>query len=172
MASSSTRRILEANDLSDPITRLPRPGALETHLWLAQMRSASTGQDVAVIAADVDDFSQVIREHGWGAGDQVLAQIAERFTACLRDDDMVARMYGDVFAAVCENINEPGTVERITDRLAHVLAEPYQLAGSRVPLHVSIGTTIARAHDDVTTTIRRAEDAAKHPAQRQRRHAS
>jgi GGDEF domain-containing protein len=85
--------------------------------------------------------------------------VAERFAGCLRDDDMVARMFGDVFAGVCEDIDDDSTVTPIVRRLRKALARPFEVDGDHVELAVSIGTAMALPHDRPEQAIRRAENA-------------
>lgn len=168
MASGTMRNLLEADELTDMVTGLIKPGALETHLYLALIRARTTGHQVVVIVADVDDFSGIITDRGWRAGDQILAQVAERFDGCLRDDDMVARMFGDVFAGVCEDIEDSSTITLIVKRLAKVFARPFTIDGEQVPLLVNLGTAVAEPGDRPEQAIRRAENAIGRPAARGR----
>jgi diguanylate cyclase (GGDEF)-like protein len=148
---------MSGGDLTDGVTGLPKPVALETHLALALLRARSSGAGVAVIVADVRDYSGLIAEHGWAAGDRVLAEVAERFRSCLRDDDMVARMFGDIFAGVCEDIDDPATVSAIVDRLRTALRRPYAVDGHQVHVTVDVGTAMAQPGDRPDAAIRRAE---------------
>jgi diguanylate cyclase (GGDEF)-like protein len=143
VASESMRNLPGATELTDTITGLPKPAALDTHLYLALMRSRAAGTQVAVVVADVDDFSSIVVQRGWSAGDEVLAQVAERFRSCLRDDDMVVRMFGDVFAGVCEEITDTKAVDLVMGRLARAFARPFVVGGAAVDLHVSIGSSLS-----------------------------
>ena len=93
---------------------------------LAQGRARATS--LAVLLVDLDGFKQVNDSLGHDAGDQLLQQIAERFSAVSRPSDTLARLGGDEFALLLEGANER-TATGVAQRLLAALSEPIEIAG-------------------------------------------
>lgn len=81
---------------------------------------------------------------------------------------MVARLFGDVFAGVCEGIDDLSTVDLIVHRLTRAFAEPYQVAGKKQSLTVNLGVAITEPGDQPEQALRRAENAMGHKPARRR----
>lgn len=142
---------------TDPITGLPKPPVLEGHLSDAQSRSTATGSQILVIVADVDHFTDLADTRGWDAADQVLFQVASRFRSCLREQDMVSRMFGAMYAGVCEAVDDPAGPTAIVSRLTKAFARPYRIDGRRATVKVNVGTVFANPDELPERAIQRAE---------------
>jgi diguanylate cyclase (GGDEF)-like protein len=92
---------------------------------------------------DLDGFKVVNDTWGHAAGDHVLAQVGERLSAAVRPGDTVARMGGDEFAVVCEDVLDDAEATRIAERLREAFDEPFQLESMSIRLAVSIGVALA-----------------------------
>jgi len=103
----------------DALTGLPNRQAMFEHLNGAL--SAPTGAGVAVIFFDLDGFKHVNDIHGHATGDRLLVAVAEGLTAELRGSDLVARVGGDEFVAVCPDCG-PKTAQSTALRLAGAVA--------------------------------------------------
>jgi len=134
-----TRRALQ-----DPLTGLPNRLLFRDRVSMALERSQRTGLAPAVMFLDLDSFKEVNDTLGHGAGDQVLHELAERFTALLRPMDTVARIGGDEFTFLFEGLSGDEEAMAIAQRIAEAVAEPIDLpdAGSAVSIAVSIGITM------------------------------
>ena len=92
----------------------------------------------SLVFCDVDDFKAVNDTWGHGAGDQVLAEVADRLRSVTRPHDVVARLGGDEFALLLPGADEQA-VSEVRARLVRALAKPHRLReGDRVVL-VSVG---------------------------------
>jgi diguanylate cyclase (GGDEF)-like protein len=109
-------------------------------------------RQLALMSLDLDGFKQVNDEHGHGAGDLLLVQVADRLKEQLRSDDLLARMGGDEFMIVVRD-TAPVLVGRTADRLiAAVSQHPYDLGdGTIVRVGASIG--FACLPQDATSTV-------------------
>jgi diguanylate cyclase (GGDEF)-like protein len=129
----------------DSLTGLPNRSSfrwqLEDQLLPGRQRKHLPG----VLFIDVDDFKVINDSLGHAAGDAVLVEVAERLTACIGAGDLVARLGGDEFV-ILVNGGRAGTdsAQDIAERVLTVLANPFTIAGSTVPVAVSIGIALAR----------------------------
>jgi diguanylate cyclase (GGDEF)-like protein len=102
-------------------------------------------QAVTVLFIDVDDFKFVNDTIGHAGGDELLEQIAERLSVCVRGDDFVARLGGDEFAMVIlGDRGDEEAADAIAGRVLAEFAEPFVLAGRPLAVTVSIGVSVLR----------------------------
>jgi diguanylate cyclase (GGDEF)-like protein len=145
----------------DPLTKLPSRRALANHiehaLVLAQHKHAVT----ALILIDVDNFSTVNDSLGHQHGDAVLLQVAARLAGCLEPSDMLARMGGDEFAVVMENVDHLALkVEHLAERIHAALEQAIAVDGRKLYLSASMGIALAPQDGaDCQALIRNADTA-------------
>lgn len=110
-----------------------------------------TGGSVAVFFIDLDQFKQINDLYGHAAGDAVLIEVTRRMTAALRSDDTLARLSGDEFVLVCEDLPQrtdaqlDHQLDVVTRRLQDALTEPVQIPGGSVTAAASIGIAVSSA---------------------------
>ena len=126
----------------DLLTDLPNRGLLATRLDLALSSARRQERSVAVLFIDLDHFKQINDSLGHDAGDAVLGIAAERITACLRAGSTVARFGGDEFIALVEWLTGPEGASHAAQRIAHSLAQPFELENRRITLSCSIGVSL------------------------------
>jgi len=88
----------------DALTGLPNRVLLSDRLDLAVARTARAKQGSCLIALDLNGFKEVNDRLGHAAGDEVLREVARRLRTAVRPTDTVARMGGDEFIVLCEDI--------------------------------------------------------------------
>lgn len=128
---------LKAAAFEDPLTGLANRKAL----FDALEAGATNG---ALLFCDLDHFKPVNDQHGHGAGDHVLRQIARRIEGAVRAGDLVARTGGDEFVILAPDV----TLEQaaaLAQRIRTAVAEPTELSSGTVV----VGVTIGVAHADV-----------------------
>jgi diguanylate cyclase (GGDEF)-like protein len=139
----------------DALTGLPDRAA-----FLAALRSAAaSGEGVAVLFLDLDDFKVVNDGFGHEAGDRLLIQVAERLKTAVRQTDLVARLGGDEFTVLCTGLEDPSEATMTAGRLRAALSAPFDVAGQRRHVRVSIGCRVAAAGDDPDALLRDADSA-------------
>ncbi len=117
----------------DPLTGLPNRRLLTDRLSQFMLASKRSGLYGAVMFLDLDNFKPLNDLHGHGAGDLLLAEVATRLTACVREMDTVARFGGDEFVVLLAELDldrERAThqARAIADKISANVAAPYQLA--------------------------------------------
>jgi diguanylate cyclase (GGDEF)-like protein/PAS domain S-box-containing protein len=122
----------------DGLTGLANRALFRDRLDHALARGPRARSSLAVLLVDLDGFKQVNDSLGHDAGDQLLRQIAERFSAVSRPSDTLARLGGDEFALLLEGASE-GTATGVADRLLASLGEPIEIADRSLRLGASIG---------------------------------
>lgn len=165
---------------TDSLTRLPNRvellGRIEASIQRMQQQP---GYCFAVLFMDFDRFKQVNDTLGHSVGDELLRQIAKRLEDSLRPGDafvqtsdfsqMAARIGGDEFVVLLDNIRGDLDAQVVASRLLEVLAEPYQIGPHRINSTASIGiVTTAYMAEDPDSVLRDA-DIAMYEAKRQGR---
>ncbi|HEY0509218.1 MAG TPA: diguanylate cyclase, partial [Blastococcus sp.] len=120
----------------DHLTALPNRAGL--HEAIADALAEDDGGRVTVLYMDVDGFKQVNDSLGHSAGDLLLRELASRLAHRTRPTDVVGRLGGDEFVVVARDCDAEGG-EALARRFRSVFDEPFELAGTRLPLTVSIG---------------------------------
>lgn len=138
-------RELEHQALHDPLTGLANRALFFDRLRHALARAARRKGTVAVVFVDLDDFKDVNDRLGHGVGDELLVAVAERLKGCLRPEDALARMGGDEFAAVLEDVASASGATVAAERISEGLKPPFVLAGSEAFVTASIGVALADA---------------------------
>ena len=129
----------------DGLTGLYNYSVFHERLGEAMSRGRRTGKDLAVLYLDLDAFKPVNDTFGHQRGDRVLKEMARRLTAVTRAEDMVARMGGDEFAVLMEDLDSPAAVEVLAQRVVDELGRSYAVAGAEGVVGVSVGIAYSRA---------------------------
>jgi diguanylate cyclase (GGDEF)-like protein/PAS domain S-box-containing protein len=137
-------RQLHALAHSDHLTGLPNRRSYEERLAQAISRSRRSAMALAVAYLDVDRFKHINDTLGHAAGDAVLRELARRLRDAVRGGDTVARLAGDEFVVVLEQVRSPLECERIAAKLLDAIRPPVQVDGRLLSVTASIG--IAWSH--------------------------
>lgn len=137
----ASRRVTEQS-LHDPLTGLPNRPALLERLDHAVRRCARSGRMTAVLFADLDRLKTVNDQFGHRVGDELLRAVADRLSATKRVEDTLARLYGDEFVLVCEDIADISEAEQIADRVLRTVHLPFELPSATVSITASLGIAV------------------------------
>ena len=144
----------------DPLTLLPNRSLFYEHLDHALYRARRNNTRLAVYFLDLDGFKSVNDLLGHAQGDQLLQEVASRFSEALRSSDIVARLGGDEFAFVCENLNAPEDAALIAEKLLIALSRKVQMAGQEIAVSGSIGISLYPEDGSEARDLLRYADAA------------
>jgi len=148
---------LASQALHDRVTGLPNRVLLRDRVDHALARAGRRGASVALLIADVDQFKVINANLGHDGGDRLLVDVAERLTELLRPGDTVARMGGDEFALLCEDIGSYAEAIGIAGRILEAFEKPFTVRGSDVVVTASVGVAIGGRDVDPELLLRNAD---------------
>jgi diguanylate cyclase (GGDEF)-like protein len=154
--------------LHDPLTGLPNRTLFLERLRQALGRARQRGTSrVAVLLLDLDGFRAVNHQLGLDAGDRLLVDVARRIEERLRAADTLARLEGDTFAVLLQDVEQQADALRVARRIRENLGRPFVVAGFPRPATAGVGIAVsegarARMEDllhDAEAALRRARAA-------------
>lgn len=159
-AQKETETRLREQAQVDSLTGLPNRRALHNRLAEGIARSERYGHTLAVMYLDMDKLKTINDTRGHEAGDLALKEFARRLVASVRDSDLVARLSGDEFVIMLEEIEDAGSASAVADHIAQNVARPFEMFGHPHTLSTSIGIAVRRRmENDVDELLRRADHA-------------
>jgi len=123
----------------DPLTGLANRRHFQAVLQATLAQSGSF--QGALMMIDIDHFKHINDDHGHGAGDQVLVDVAQRIAAAVRQDDTVARWGGEEFLVLAPGLQRDDTEVLALRLLQAVAGRPVPLAGGG-----ALGVTASIGH--------------------------
>ena len=126
----------------DALTGIPNRALFTDRLERACLDAERSGRLVALLFIDVDRFKQINDSLGHSAGDEVLRRVVGRLKACARQVDTVARLAGDEFVILMEDLTHPDQVAPVARRIVDAMQEPMDMLGHAPVITVSIGSVI------------------------------
>jgi diguanylate cyclase (GGDEF)-like protein len=130
---------LEHAALHDPLTGLPNRAKAEEQLRTALSRTQRRGGGCAVLFVDLDHFKDVNDSLGHAAGDALLRDVAARLQGLLRAGDLAARIGGDEFVLICEDVADAPALSAIAERVCERITIPVDLGVRQVVVSASVG---------------------------------
>ena len=157
-ALEEQRAELERQAFADALTGLPNRALFEARARSALDRAAGAAQRVAVLVLNLDGFKLVNDGLGHACGDTLLGQAAGRMRAVVRPSDTLARLGGDQFALLFENVRGLDDALGAGERLRQAFRTPFRLKDSDVLVTASVGIALsAEATQDAAELLRRAD---------------
>lgn len=127
----------------DALTGLPNRVLLYNRLEHAISLADRHGNRVAVLFLDVDRFKNVNDSLGHPAGDALLITLARRLSSRVRKDDTLARVGGDEFVVVMEELDRPEQAAELAQDMIELVSQPLKLeGGEEVYIGASIGISL------------------------------
>lgn len=145
---------------TDPVTRLPNRHSFNEQLAFAVEGSKRFHSRLALLLVDLDNFKLVNDTFGHQVGDALLAAVARRIRAVLRQSDVVCRMGGDEFGVMLDRLEATGDAGHIAEKLLDALVAPFAVGEQEVFVCASIGISFCpQDTDDPDDLIRNADTA-------------
>jgi diguanylate cyclase (GGDEF)-like protein/PAS domain S-box-containing protein len=141
----------------DSLTGLPNRLMFADRAGHALSHARRTGVVAAVLFLDLDDFKEVNDTLGHAVGDELLAAFGQRLAAVVRESDTAARVGGDEFALLIENLADPAEAESFADRTVAAFSEPFTLSQGSVIMSATVGIATSDDSDGVDELMRHAD---------------
>lgn len=159
-------RLVERQTLHDPLTDLPNRLLFSDRAARALLRATRSSTSLGLLFIDLDDFKSVNDRLGHAAGDALLKLVASRLKSTVRASDTAARLGGDEFAVLLEEAGGVPEVLVAAERISSALDEPYELVGTSVKVHASIGIAFSQGGRVTEEDLVRHADEAMYRAKR------
>lgn len=160
----------------DQLTDLPNRELLRERLEKATHSSAQSQQYGALLHIDMDEFKTINDTRGHEVGDRILARIAVKLTRCVQRRDTVARIGGDEFCLILENIGESDTqalqqAEQITESVFKAVNAPLVVGEVEHFMTASIGITLFQGDLETVDDLLKQAELAMYQAKSESRNA-
>lgn len=151
----------------DPLTRLPNRALLQSRLTHALEHARRHKTQLALLFLDMDHFKLINDSMGHPTGDELLLDISARIGARIREEDTLARVGGDEFIILMEQLGRPEDAATLAHELVNLLKDPFELEdGHTVYIGVSIGISLFPEDGDTATSLLKNADAAMYLAKK------
>lgn len=147
----------------DALTNLPNRLLFTARLDHSLCHRQSS-EKIAMLHLDLDRFKHINDSLGHSYGDQLLLQVTERLNEAVNPQDTVARIGGDEFAILIEEIEHAADAAAVADKIVAAMEEPFQLNGKDYFTTASIGIALAPDHGDDLDTLTKYADIALNQA--------
>ncbi|MCG5535446.1 putative bifunctional diguanylate cyclase/phosphodiesterase [Ectothiorhodospira mobilis] len=129
----------------DPLTALPNRQLFQDRLRQGIRHARRHGHILALLFIDLDRFKEVNDRLGHEAGDRVLKEAGRRISQCVRQSDTCARLSGDEFTVLMEDLTATVGVDEVAEKILKALDRPFDVDHHRVTLQASIGVAFCPA---------------------------
>ncbi|ARU58845.1 response regulator receiver and PAS/PAC sensor-containing signal transduction diguanylate cyclase/phosphodiesterase [Oleiphilus messinensis] len=152
----------------DSLTGLYNRYAFTSMLQQGIARASRSGQPLALLFLDLDQFKQVNDNLGHEIGDCLLQEVAQRLSSCVRDGDVISRFGGDEFTIILESFNcrSAHNAAIVCDKLLSILSDPFRIRGNSIRIAASIGIGIFPQSADSAEALMRCADLAMYRAKK------
>lgn len=144
----------------DALTGLPNRRMFEQRLTQVLELSRRSGRSCALLFVDLDEFKAINDTRGHAVGDLVLQAVARTIVGAVRQVDTVARLAGDEFTVLCENVDSEEAALQIVTKLQHAFEPPLDIDGQPLPVRASIGLSLFPRDAQDARTLMASADAA------------
>src|SRR5690606_30071440 len=141
--------------LHDPLTGLPNRVLLRDRIEHAVAGARDRGgATFALLYIDVDRFKQINDTLGHLVGDDVLKQVALRLSRVAPEHAVVARLSGDEFAVLLDDVESATIAAEVAQRIIEAMREPMLVGDRQVLVSASVGITLGdRGYDDTDAVL-------------------
>jgi diguanylate cyclase (GGDEF)-like protein/PAS domain S-box-containing protein len=160
---------IEYQAYHDALTGLANRRLFQEHLSLALALAQRRERLVAALFLDVDHFKVVNDSLGHSVGDELLRAVARRLKACVREGDSVARVGGDEFTIVLQELTSREDAALVATKVLRAVSQPVEVSGHRLFTTTSIGVAVFPDDGDDAETLLKNADAALYEAKAQGR---
>ena len=166
---NASRDAMEHLAYHDALTGLPNRRMFEQRLTQALEMSRRSTRPCALLFVDLDDFKPINDNLGHAVGDAVLKATARVILEAVRQVDTVARLAGDEFTVLCENVDSEAAAEQIALKLQQAFEQPLDIQGTPYAVRASVGLSLFPRDAQDAHTLLASADAAMYRVKMNRR---
>ena len=170
-AARMHERNLHALAHTDALTGIPNRRQFELALHAAVERAPQRERAFALFYLDIDHFKQINDTHGHAVGDMVLVEFARRVRNVVRSSDLVARLAGDEFTVLLDEVGSPRDAEFVAKKNMQAMEAPFVIGAQALAVGVTIGIALADAPGATALSMSELADGALYDAKRAGRNA-
>ncbi len=148
-----------AAGIRDPLTGLIGHALFMDRLHLALARKRRNRTELAMMMISIDNLVPISSEQGGHIADLLLQATSERLQSCVRRSDSLARLGGDSFAIMLEEVGTSLEAITLAGKLCDSLRQEIVLQGTVFQLDVSLGAVMARSDQEAWELVRQADQA-------------
>ena len=126
----------------DSLTGLPNHMMLVDRVRQAINLAKRIEKKIGILYLDLDGFKMINDTLGHSIGDELLKAVADRITNLIRESDTLARIGGDKFIIIIQNLDNAGSILTVTNKIIDSFKQPIELNQNEIFITVSIGISI------------------------------
>ncbi|MDH5679114.1 MAG: EAL domain-containing protein [Nitrospinota bacterium] len=151
----------------DILTGLPNRSLYLDRVRQAITRAQRGGKKLAVMFLDLDDFKKINDRLSHSAGDLLLQGVSARLISCLRETDTVARIGGDEFTILLEDVDGEKQSSVVAGKIMRSISEPYLYDSEELYISASLGISLYPADGNSVEDLMKNADTAMYHAKDQ-----
>ena len=134
----------------DGLTGLPNRSLFHERLARAMARARRDKTLTAILYLDIDKFKIINDTMGHATGDALLKEFAQRLATCVRSVDTVARVGGDEFALVLEQLDERDSGCRVAEKIVAAMRPEFTLETRTLAITTSVGVAFHQGGEEIS----------------------
>ncbi|PCI54824.1 MAG: histidine kinase [Gammaproteobacteria bacterium] len=151
---------LEQLALTDSLTGLDNRYSLMKSLEHSLLRQHRENFTLAFLMLDLDGFKQINDSYGHPTGDILLKKVAEKLKNNFRKSDVIARVGGDEFSVILENISSTESLKRLVNKILAQFREAFIIDNKSLTIGISIGIALSSSSGCTSEDMIKQADAA------------
>lgn len=148
----------------DALTGLPNRALFNDRLEQAITKARRHKEEIAIFFIDLDHFKEINDTLGHEMGDEVLKFFAQRLKDSVRTEDTIARMGGDEFMVIMENLQSSDAISVVANKIVSIVKEPIVLGEKTLHLGTSIGISVYPHNGESSEILLKNADSAMYKA--------
>lgn len=148
--------------LHDSLTGLANRNLFHDRLTHARFRAYRYQHLAALLYIDLDEFGTINKIFNQEAGDRVLMEAADRLTKSVRKTDTVARIGGDEFVVILQDVQKKDDIELVAKKIIHTISRPISFNEKECSVRASVGISVYPYDGLDNDTLRKKADSAMH----------
>lgn len=149
---------------TDLLTKLPNRTLFDIELDGFVKRGIKDKMSFALLALDIDNFKYINDSFGHSIGDNLLKEITEKLKTVVRDADFIARVGGDEFVIIVDNVEFDEEIGLLCKDILSLFDEPFKIGINKINLGTSIGISVFPNDGDNKEQLLRSADTALYKA--------